>query len=108
MYVAVLPRARASESGGSVDAALRSSAGPSTAPAPTPDRRRADVPRRAAPTFPRAPPREAADAALKAKREAGLPAILLDFADRMGEMRGGKDPGGDAGGGGGGGGGGGR
>ena len=30
---------------------------------------------------------KAADAALKAKRGEGLPAILLDFVDRMGEVR---------------------
>jgi hypothetical protein len=50
---------------------------------------------------------KAADAALKAKGAEGLPAILLDFVDRMGEVRAGGDAGGSGGGGGGNGGGGG-
>ena len=106
MYIAVLPERAASEAGGSVDAGARPSSAAAVgrrAPTCSWSGRRfragstASVPEGATP--------KAADAALKAKRGEGLAAILLDFVDRMGEVRAGSDPGGDGGGGGGGGGG---
>ena len=100
MYIAVLPARAASEAGGSVDAALselQSEVGRRGTYAIVAGRRfragsTGDVPEGAT--------AKAADAALKAKRDAGLAPILLDFVDRMGEVRAG---GGDDGAGGGGG-----
>jgi hypothetical protein len=105
MYIAVLPERAASEAGGSVGQALTqlgSGVGrPGTYVLVAGRTFRAGSTRGIAPEG--ATPK-AADAALKAKRGEGLDAILLDFVDRMGEVRAGNDPG-DSGGNGGGGGG---
>ena len=98
MYIAVLPARAASEAGGSVDAALsqlQSEVGRRGTYVIVVGRRlragsTADVSE--------GETAKAADAALKAERGEGLPAILLDFVDRMGVVRAG---GGDSGGGGG-------
>ena len=99
MYVAVLPERASSEGGGSVDGALQalqSDLGrPGTYAIVVGRRFRAgstDLPEGAA--------GKAADAALKAERTEGLSAILLGFADRIGEVRAGGEPAGDEGGGG--------
>ena len=104
MYIAVLPERAASEAGGSVDEALTAARQRRRAARHVRGRGRAARFRAGSTRELRegATPK-AADAALKAKRGEGLPAILLDFVDRMGEVRAGNDPGGDAGGNGGGG-----
>ena len=95
MYIAVLPQRAASEAGGSVNAALSqlgSAVGrPGTYAVVIGRRFRAGSTR----GLPEGATPEAADAALEAKRGEGLSAILLDFVDRMGEVRAGNDPGGE-------------
>jgi hypothetical protein len=95
MYIAVLPQRAASEAGGSVGQALTqlgNGVGRSGTYVLVAGRTfRAGSTRGLAPAG--ATPR-AADAALEARRGEGLDAILLDFVDRMGEVRAGNDPGG--------------
>jgi hypothetical protein len=106
MYVAVLPQTATSEAGGSLDAALSELV--------RDENRRGTYVLAAGSSFragstdlAEGATAQAADAALKAKRGQGLPAILTDFVDRMGKVRAGGDPGDSGGGSGGGGGGGG-
>ena len=91
MYIAVLPERAASEAGGSVDEALDelgTAVGRRGTYVVVVGRRfRAGSTRE----LREGVTAEAADAALKAKRSDGLPAILLDFVDRMGEVRAGGD-----------------
>ena len=101
MYVAILPERVVSEAGGSVDGALdelQRRVGREGTYALVAGRRF-----RAGSTagVPEGATAEAADAALQAHRGEGLAAILLDFTDRMGDVRAGREPGGDGNGGGG-------
>ena len=102
MYIAVLPARAASEAGGSVDAALSELQSARRAPRHLRDRRRPPLPggqhrRRARGRDARRRPTRRS----KAERGEGLTAILLDFVDRMGEVRaGGGDSDSDGGGGG--------
>ena len=104
MYVAVMPRDVVSGSGGSVGAALTelgSRVGRSGTYVLVAGRSlRAGSTAGVAPEGSTA---EAANEALKAHKSEGLSAILLDFTDRMGEIKAGGDTGGNGNGGGGGG-----
>jgi hypothetical protein len=92
MYIAVLPERATSEAGGSVNQALTelgTAVGrPGTYVLVVGRRFRAGSTRE----LREGVTGQAADAALKAKRGEGLPAILLDFVDRMGEVRAGNVP----------------
>jgi hypothetical protein len=102
MYIAVLPERAVSEAGGSMNQALTqlgTAVGrPGTFVLVAGRRFRAGSTRELREGL----TGQAADAALEAKRDEGLSAILLDFVDRMGEVRAGNQPNGDAGGNGGG------
>ena len=95
LYIAVLPQRAASEAGGSVSAALpqlgREVGRPGTYALVVGRTFRAG----STGGVPEGATAKAADAALEAERDEGLPAILLDFVDRMGEVRAGNDPGGE-------------
>ena len=91
MYIAVLPERAASEAGGSVTPGAhrtrQAAVGrPGTYAVVIGRRFRAGSTR----GLPEGVTGEAADAAVRAKRGQGLPAILLDFVDRMGEVRAGR------------------
>src|SRR5688500_1560752 len=91
MYVAILPGTARREAGGSPDAVLRELAErldrPGTYAAVVGSSFRAG-----ATDLPAGVAAEQADAALREHRDEGVPATLLAFADRMGEVRAGRTP----------------